>query len=129
VNVVPAEAAVDIDVRITNNEEGGANYENDPWIATLPGWRDPPDSWRHQSSAHGTNPGYGSTFEVARKVGEEIGIQIAEGSTGGASDGNSLRRSEFQRWTVLDPSEMERILLMNSSTLPRCRNAQRWWPD
>ncbi len=27
-------------------------------------------------------------FEVAREVGEEIGIKIAEGSTGGASDGN-----------------------------------------
>ncbi len=50
--------------RCPNHQQrrSGANHRDDPWIATLPGWRDPSDSWRNQSSAHGTNPGYGSTF-------------------------------------------------------------------
>jgi len=30
----------------------------------------------------------GRLFEIARKIGEELGIRIEEGSTGGASDGN-----------------------------------------
>lgn len=88
VNVVPGEAAVDIDVRITNNKEAARITEMirglQPCLAgatlQIRGGINRPPMERTLDTAR--------LFEVARKVGEEIGIQIAEGSTGGASDGN-----------------------------------------
>ena len=88
VNVVPAEAAVDIDVRITNNEEAARITEMirglQPCLAgatlQIRGGINRPPMERTLDTAR--------LFEVAREVGEEIGIHIAEGSTGGASDGN-----------------------------------------
>ena len=88
VNVVPGEAAVDIDVRITNNEEAARITEMirglQPCLAgatlQIRGGINRPPMERTLDTAR--------LFEVAREVGEEIGIKIAEGSTGGASDGN-----------------------------------------
>ena len=88
VNVVPGEAAVDIDIRITNNEEAARITEMirglQPCLAgatlQIRGGINRPPMERTLDTAR--------LFEVAREVGEEIGIKIAEGSTGGASDGN-----------------------------------------
>jgi glutamate carboxypeptidase len=88
VNVVPGEAAMDIDVRITNNEEAARITEMirglQPCLAgatlQIRGGINRPPMERTLDTAR--------LFEVAREVGEEIGIKIDEGSTGGASDGN-----------------------------------------
>ena len=84
----PREAAVDIDVRITNNEEAARITEMirglQPCLAgatlQIRGGINRPPMERTLDTAR--------LFEVAREVGAEIGIKIAEGSTGGASDGN-----------------------------------------
>jgi glutamate carboxypeptidase len=88
VNVVPAEAAVDIDVRITNNEEAARIAETirglQPCLAgatlQIRGGINRPPMERTSDTAR--------LFEIARRVGKELGIAIDEGSTGGASDGN-----------------------------------------
>ena len=88
VNVVPAEAAVEIDVRITNNEEAARITEVirglQPQLpgATLQirGGINRPPMERTTDTIR--------LFEIARDVGKELGITLDEGSTGGASDGN-----------------------------------------
>ena len=88
VNVVPAEAAVEIDVRITSNEEAARITELIRALrprlpgATLHirGGINRPPMERTSDTAR--------LFEIAREIGEELGIRIEEGSTGGASDGN-----------------------------------------
>lgn len=88
VNVVPAEAAVEVDVRISNNEEAARITETiralQPCIAgatlQIRGGISRPPMERTRDTAR--------LFEIARKVGSELGITIDEGSTGGASDGN-----------------------------------------
>ena len=87
-NVVPAEAAAEIDVRITSMEEGdrvskmikalspelpGARLEIRGSINRLP----------MERSSETVR-----LFEIARGVAARIGIDLKEGSTGGASDGN-----------------------------------------
>ena len=88
VNVVPAEAAVEIDVRITSNEEAAR-------ITKLIRALRPrlPGATLHIRGGINRPPmertsDTGRLFEIARKIGEELGIRIEEGSTGGASDGN-----------------------------------------
>ena len=88
VNVVPAEAAVEIDVRITSNEEAARVTEMIRALrprlpgATLHirGGINRPPMERTSDTAR--------LFEIAREIGEELGLRIEEGSTGGASDGN-----------------------------------------
>jgi glutamate carboxypeptidase len=88
VNVVPAEAGVEIDVRITSNEEAARVTEMIRALrprlpgATLHirGGINRPPMERTSDTAR--------LFEIAREIGEELGIRIEEGSTGGASDGN-----------------------------------------
>ena len=87
-NVVPAEAAVDIDVRIASLEEAervtreiralsphlsGASLE-------VRGGINRPPMERSTETAR--------LFAIAREVAAGIGIDLKEGSTGGASDGN-----------------------------------------
>lgn len=87
-NVVPAEAAAEIDVRITSIEEAdrvtkmikalspeltGARLE-------IRGSINRPPMERTADTAR--------LFELAHKAGAEIGLDLEEGSTGGASDGN-----------------------------------------
>jgi glutamate carboxypeptidase len=87
-NVVPAEAAMDIDVRITSMEE-----ENR--ITTLIRELSPVlTSARLEIRGAINRPPMERTadtvrlFEVARSVAADLGIDLKEGSTGGASDGN-----------------------------------------
>jgi glutamate carboxypeptidase len=88
VNVVPAEAAVDIDIRITNNDEAARITQTirglQPQLpgATLQirGGINRPPMERTADTVR--------LFEIAKDVGRELGITLDEGSTGGASDGN-----------------------------------------
>jgi len=88
VNVIPAEAAVEIDVRITGNEEAAritkAIRALRPRLAGatlhVRGGINRPPMERTSDTAR--------LFEVARRIGEELGLRIEEGSTGGGSDGN-----------------------------------------
>jgi glutamate carboxypeptidase len=88
VNVVPAEAAIEIDVRISNNDEAARITKTlrglQPCLAgaalQIRGGISRPPMERTSDTAR--------MFEIARKLGTELGIAIDEGSTGGASDGN-----------------------------------------
>ena len=87
-NVVPAEAAVDVDVRISSLEEAERVTRDiralKPHLsqATLEvrGGINRPPMERSTETAR--------LFEFARSIAAEIGIDLQEGSTGGASDGN-----------------------------------------
>jgi glutamate carboxypeptidase len=87
-NVVPAEAAIEVDVRAATTEEAER-------IATAIRSLQPQLSGT-QLEVHGgfNRPPMERTadtarlFEIARSVGEELGLDVKEGSTGGASDGN-----------------------------------------
>ena len=87
-NVVPAEAAVEVDVRVATNDEAlrmtTALHALKP---QLPGARleirgaiNRPPMERTTDTVR--------LFDLARSIGTELGIVIDEGSTGGASDGN-----------------------------------------
>jgi glutamate carboxypeptidase len=87
-NVVPAEAAAEIDVRITSVEEAERIVTSIRSLTPeLPGAR---------LEIHGSinRPPMERTayteqlFEMARRLGAQIGMDLKEGSTGGASDGN-----------------------------------------
>ena len=88
VNVVPAEAAVDVDVRITSNDEAAritqAVRALQPQVSGavlhIRGGINRPPMERTTDIAR--------LFEVARRIGEELGLDLQEGSTGGGSDGN-----------------------------------------
>jgi glutamate carboxypeptidase len=88
VNVVPAEAALEIDVRISNNEEaariteairGLRSHLPDATLQIRGGINRPPME-RTSDTAR--------LFALAREIAAELGITLEEGSTGGASDGN-----------------------------------------
>jgi len=87
-NVVPAEAAIEIDVRITSMEEA------DRISSTLHGLT--PELPGGKLEIRGSinrppmerNAGTMKLFEIARSTAAEMGIDLQEGSTGGASDGN-----------------------------------------
>jgi len=88
VNVVPAEAVVEIDVRIANNDEAARISEAIRQLRpVLPGATlhirggiNRPPMERTSDTAR--------LLEIARKVGQDLGLHIEEGSTGGGSDGN-----------------------------------------
>jgi glutamate carboxypeptidase len=87
-NVVPAEAAADVDVRITSLKEADRiTAAIKALTAELPGARleirgsiNRPPMERSSDTVR--------LLDVARRVGAQIGVDIKEGSTGGASDGN-----------------------------------------
>ncbi len=87
-NVVPAEAAAEIDVRITSIEEADritkAIKALTPELAgarlEVRGSINRPPMERTSETAR--------LFETARKVAAQMAIDLKEGSTGGASDGN-----------------------------------------
>jgi glutamate carboxypeptidase len=87
-NVVPAEAAAEIDVRVTSMEEAERiALDIRQLSAELPGARLEirgsiirPPMERTADTAR--------MFDLARRLAKDIGIDLAEGSTGGASDGN-----------------------------------------
>src|SRR5262249_39574241 len=86
--VVPAEAALDIDVRITSMDEAARIHQLIQSLTpVLPnaslevrGAINRPPMERTSETAR--------LFEIARSVAAELGIDLKEGSTGGASDGN-----------------------------------------
>lgn len=88
VNVIPAEAAVEVDVRVVNSEEAaritGAIRSLQPHIPGsvlhVRGGINRPPMERTRDTA--------VLFELARRLGAELGVSVDEGSTGGASDGN-----------------------------------------
>lgn len=87
-NVVPAEAAAEIDVRITSIEEAERISKTIKGLSSeLPGARleirgsiNRPPMERTADTAR--------LFELARRIAAQIGIELEEASTGGASDGN-----------------------------------------
>jgi len=87
-NVVPAEAGVEVDVRISTSEEAArmtrAIHGLQPQILgaqlEVRGGINRPPMERTTDTVR--------LFELARAIGTELGIGIEEGSTGGASDGN-----------------------------------------
>jgi len=87
-NVVPAEAAVEVDVRIATIEEASrmttAVHALQPQLSgarlEIRGAINRPPMVRTTDTVR--------LFELARSIGAELGIEIDEGSTGGASDGN-----------------------------------------
>jgi glutamate carboxypeptidase len=87
-NVVPAEAEVEVDVRVASNDEALRMTKALRGLQPqLPGAR------LEIRGAINRPPMERSTntvrlFELARSIGTGLGIDIDEGSTGGASDGN-----------------------------------------
>ena len=87
-NVVPAEAAAEIDIRISSMEEAERMTKTIKALsAELPGARieirgsiNRPPMERTAETER--------LFRVAQKVASSLGIALTEGSTGGASDGN-----------------------------------------
>lgn len=87
-NVVPAEAAAEIDVRIASAEEAeriartikGLKPELSGAQLEIRGGINRPPMERNKETAR--------LFEAARAIAEKFGIELKEGSTGGASDGN-----------------------------------------
>jgi glutamate carboxypeptidase len=87
-NVVPAEAAVEVDVRAATMEEAAraakAIHSLQP---QLPGARLEIRGGFNRPPMERTG-GTVRLFEQAQRIGLELGMAIEEGSTGGASDGN-----------------------------------------
>jgi glutamate carboxypeptidase len=87
-NVVPAEAGVEVDVRISTNEEASR------MTSVMHALRPQVSGARLEVRGAINRPPMERTadtvrlFELARTIGSELGIGIEEGSTGGASDGN-----------------------------------------
>ena len=87
-NVVPAEAAIEVDVRISTTESAEQVARDILTLApVLPGARleirggiNRPPMERTADTAR--------LFGLARDLAGEVGVVLAEGSTGGASDGN-----------------------------------------
>ena len=87
-NVVPAEAAAEVDVRIASIEEAGRIAAMIKALSPeLPGARleirggiNRPPMERNTETDH--------LFKAAREIAAEFGLDLKEGSTGGASDGN-----------------------------------------
>jgi glutamate carboxypeptidase len=87
-NVVPAEAAIEVDVRVATNDEAlRMTTALQALQPQLPGARleirgaiNRPPMERTTDTVR--------LFHLARSIGTELGIDIDEGSTGGASDGN-----------------------------------------
>ena len=87
-NVVPAEADAEIDVRITSMEEADRIAKAIRELtAVLPGARLEVRGSVNRPPMDRTLE-TGRLFEIARNVAAEIGMDLKEGSTGGASDGN-----------------------------------------
>jgi glutamate carboxypeptidase len=87
-NVVPAEAAVEIDVRVSTNEEAAR------MTAAIHALQAQISGARLEIRGAINRPPMERTtdtialFELARAIGRELGVEIHEGATGGASDGN-----------------------------------------
>jgi glutamate carboxypeptidase len=87
-NVVPAEAAVEVDVRIASNEEAeritkiikGMSPELPGARLEIRGSFNRPPMERTTETIR--------LFQIAQKVASNLGFTLQEGSTGGASDGN-----------------------------------------
>jgi glutamate carboxypeptidase len=87
-NVIPAEAAIEVDVRISSSEEASrvTNLirQLSPELAharlEIRGAINRPPMERTAETAR--------LFDLARSVAAELGIDLEEGATGGASDGN-----------------------------------------
>jgi glutamate carboxypeptidase len=88
VNVVPAEAAVDVDIRVSTMEEA------ERIAGILRGLKPHLPGARLEVRGGINRPPMERTtdtvrlFSLARTIGSELGLDIQEGSTGGASDGN-----------------------------------------
>ena len=87
-NVVPAEALVEVDIRVTTFAEAerivkamqALRPELDGARLEVQGSLNRPPMVRTPNSA--------KLFSVAQAVGREVGLELKEGSTGGGSDGN-----------------------------------------
>ena len=87
-NVVPAEAAVEVDVRVSSNAEAArmttAIHALQPQLS---GARLEVRGAINRPPMEATMD-TGKLFELAKTVYAELGVDLNEGSTGGASDGN-----------------------------------------
>jgi len=88
VNVVPAAAALEADVRVSNNDEAariaaaiqGLRPRLPGSALEVRGGINRPPMERSSDTA--------KLFALARQISSEMGITLEEGSTGGGSDGN-----------------------------------------
>ncbi len=87
-NVVPAQAEIEIDVRVKTSQEGHRITKR------ICGLR-PFNRWARLEISGGINrpplertPEIAALFRRARTIGRELGLHLMEGSTGGGSDGN-----------------------------------------
>jgi glutamate carboxypeptidase len=87
-NVVPAVASAEIDVRVASKAEGSriesalrslVPITPDTRLTVSGGINRPPME---------RTPAVASLFEQARRIGRDLGMDLTEGSTGGGSDGN-----------------------------------------
>lgn len=87
-NVVPADALAEVDVRASTREE--ANRLDQALLnlqPILPGARLRLDGRINRPPLERT-PAIVDLFERARRIGRDLGLNLEEGSTGGGSDGN-----------------------------------------
>jgi glutamate carboxypeptidase len=87
-NVVAAQATARVDVRVSSGEEARRIEEAMRGLRpVLPGARVTSEG-RFTRPPMERTPGVAALFEQARTIGRSIGLELDEGSTGGASDGN-----------------------------------------
>ena len=73
-------------------------------------------------------PAVARLYECAREVAAELGHSLAEGGTGGGSDGNFTRPSASQPSTGSARWATERTRSTSTSRRGRCRGAPPCWP-
>jgi glutamate carboxypeptidase len=87
-NVVPAYAAADVDVRVTTIAEAEeVDRTIRRLVSTLPGVSLSITGGMNRPPME-RSPGVVRLFEEARRIAGELGLELSEGGTGGASDGN-----------------------------------------
>ena len=85
---MPAEASVDIDIRIQISSEAATVQEKMGSLKThLPGAKMKVRGGMNRPPMERT-PGTVAAFEKAREIANRMGIELTEAAAGGASDGN-----------------------------------------
>ena len=88
-NVVAAECGAELDVRVTTIEDARGGGGGDPGPRGSDARDEPGDRGGCGSGSHGGDPpAIGRFGEVVRECGLRMGVELVQGLSGGASDGN-----------------------------------------